>query len=144
MSVCTICWLSTIFLTCISCVNQKENVGSLSKIEVLYVKNWYMTTTLPLSCDRLLEGDFPYQKIEVVSPSELEKWSRVLKETSLKKWQGCFTGDCRICCLYYSNNNEIVMKLSLWPTGINLNDRTYMLDSSFIRLVKPYIPQDYF
>ena len=125
-----------------SCGLQKEN-NSLSKIEILYTRAWYMSTTPPLSCDKLLKGDFPYEKVLIENPEELKKWEDLLQSARLQELEGQF-GDCRICCLMYSKQNQITTKVSIWPTGVQLNDKVYMFDSSYVNLVKQFLPKDYF
>jgi len=123
--------------------NESKDI-EVSRIRIIWVQQWWMTTTQPLTCERLLAGEFPYKEVSITDTAELRHWSDVLSGLRLERWEGAFTGDCRVCCLLHSKEDSVLSQISLWPTGLAFDDTVYKFDSTIVELIEPHLPSGYF
>ncbi|MEW6413432.1 MAG: hypothetical protein AB1483_13330 [Candidatus Zixiibacteriota bacterium] len=131
-------------MTLVACNARDVRHDEVGSVRISYVENWYMTTTLPLSCQRLKDEWHPYKDTTLKETAELERWTKTIGGLKKVKLGGDFAGDCRVCCEIVSSDGKLLHQIAVWPAGMTVDDTVYFLDSALISLVAHYLPRGYF
>lgn len=127
---------------CCRC-DSDSHVQRAGRVDIYFVQSWYMTTSLPLDCGQLQSGEFPAQETSILDSSELASWDQVLQSLKTDPRLGKFRGDCRVCCLVYDPRGQLLHSISLWPSGMKVDDSVFYIDRALVALVRRHLPQGY-